>query len=275
MTSVIRRCAEVLLGSVVIRRRIPASAGQAQLVVSGKVGGLKYLLKNSLQWDPELLKIAELLVKSGDVVWDVGANVGLFSKAAAVRSGPNGRIVSLEADIDAVALLNRTIRLPSTGHAEMTVIPVAVGKTSGFVQFAIAKRARAANAIGGHGSTQTGGTLETRTLPCVTSDSLLEHFPGPDMLKIDAEGAECDVLEGALQVLRRVRPVIYYEVSDQAEGRVSELLRQHSYVMWSGQEFDGTEKCGNQSATFNTVAIPQEKRGGYLNVEATKMAENP
>jgi len=140
-------------------------------------------LKPSEKWDPELLKIAKLLVKSGGVVWDVGANVGLFSKAAAVRAGPNGRTVSLEADIDAVALLNCTIRLPSKDHAEMTVIPLALGKSPGFVRFAIAKRARAANAIEGHGSTQTGGTLEIRTLPCVTLDSLLDHFPPPDVLQ--------------------------------------------------------------------------------------------
>ena len=94
----------------------------------------------------------------------------------------------------------------------MTALPVAISDSVGFVSFSIAKRARAANSIQGYGSTQTGGVSETRTLPCVTLDSLLKHFPTPDVLKIDVEGAELGVLQGGSQLIDNVRPVIYCEL---------------------------------------------------------------
>ncbi len=262
-TGIVRRLAEVGLGPLIIRRRLPRAAGAGAIVVSGKVGGLKYLLKSARFWDPELLDIAAQLVKDGHSVWDVGANVGLFSKAAAFHAGAQGRVLSIEADLDAVALLNRTCRLRSPCHAEMTVLPAAISDSVGFVRFLIAKRARAANSIEGFGSTQSGGVKETRTLPCVTLDSLLGHFPAPHILKIDVEGAELGVLEGGGKVLGQFRPAIYCEVSREVRSEVTCLLQDHSYRLWDGSGFDGTLHPGISLATHNTVAIPEEKVEEY------------
>jgi FkbM family methyltransferase len=259
MSGFARRCAEMLLGSLVLRRRMPASAGRDWLVVSAKVGGLKYLLKPAEQWDPELVRIASRLVSEGDI----GANVGLFSKVAAVRAGPDGRIVALEADDDAVALLERTAQLSSSCCAATTVVPLAVGRRCGIASFAIARRARAANALEGYGSTQTGGTREVRRVESITLDALLERFGAPDIVKIDVEGAEMEVLEGASRLLTEVRPAIYCEVCSATRSAVSRLLHAHSYGMWDGADFDGAEGLGVALAARNTVAIPLEKRALY------------
>lgn len=259
MKVLFRRAAEVLLGSVRVRRRLPKSEGAGLLVASPQVGGLKYLFKRSDHLDPELLRIARLVVNIGSVVWDIGANVGLFSVAAAARAGASGRVVSVEADIDAVTLLNATSRLRLPAHAKMTVLPVAVGTANGFVEFAIAKRARASNAILGYGSTQMGGVSEIRVLPCITLDTLLEHFPAPQVLKIDVEGAETEVLDGATRLLSEVRPVIYCEVAADAQAAVTLLLREHRYRLWDGATFDGRFVDELELASHNTVAIPEDK----------------
>ena len=263
--SQLRRAAELLLGPWIIRRHLPSSMGGGLIFVSGRVGGLKYLLKSSRRWDPELLTIAKLLVSRGDRVWDVGANVGLFSKAAASRAGAEGSVLSIEADLDAVALLNRTSRHCVRGDAAMTVLPVAVSDSSGFIQFAIAQRARAPNAIAGFGSTQTGGVREIRTLPCVTLDSLLGHFLPPAVLKIDVEGAELGVLGGAQQLLGQARPLIYCEVSARTRVEVAKLLESHAYRLWDGCRFNGTlNDPGVSAATSNVVAIPEDRIEGFL-----------
>lgn len=261
MTASIRRAAEVILGSLRVTRRLPATSGAGLLVATARVGGLKYLFKRADHLDPELLRIARMLVSKADVVWDIGTNVGLFSVAAAARAGAGGRVVAVEADIDAVTLLNATSRLRLTDHAEMTVLPVAVGFANGFVKFAIAKRARAANAIQGFGSTQMGGVSEIRVLPCITLDSLLDHFPGPQVLKIDVEGAESQVLNGATRLLSEVRPLIYCEVAANARGAVTSIFRTHRYRLWDGANFDGRFTKESLLAADNTVAIPEEKSG--------------
>jgi FkbM family methyltransferase len=263
--SIARRIMEVALGPLVIKRRLPAGAGGGLVVVSGKVGGLKYLLKRSRHWDPELLNIADLLITRGHSVWDVGANVGLFSQAAAFHAGAEGKILSIEADIDAVTLLNRTCRYRMPDHAVVTILPVAVSSSVGFVRFAIAKRARASNSIEGFGSTQTGGIKETRTLPCVTLDSLLEHFRAPDVLKIDVEEAELEVLRSAELVLIQSRPIIYCEVSTKTRLEVEKLLRDRAYRLWDGRGFDGALRgAGISDQTINLVAIPEERIDIFL-----------
>lgn len=262
----IRRTAEVLLGPLRVKRRLPASAGAGRLVASARIGGLKYLFKPSDRWDPELLRIVNLLVSNTDVVWDIGANVGLFSVAAAASAGPRGQVVSVEADVDAITLLNLTSRLRLADHAAMTVVPVAIGISDGFVRFAIAKRARAANAIVGYGSTQTGGVSEIRVLPCFALDTLLDHFPAPQVLKIDVEGAETEVLGGAQRLLAEVRPLVYCEVSADACVAVTSMFKEHRYRMWDGVTFDGRFDHELALATNNTVAIPEEKINGAEHV---------
>jgi FkbM family methyltransferase len=246
----------------VIRRRLPATSGGGSLVVSAAVGGLRYVFRSSSRWDPELLRVANALVRRGDVVWDVGANLGLFSKAAAHAAGAEGVVLSIEADIDAVRLLNRTVRSPSRGHAPITVLPVAASKSSGLLRFCIAKRARSTNAIEGFGSTQTGGFKETRLVPAVTLDSLLAHFAAPNVLKIDVEGAELDVLDGARLLLKEARPAIYCEVCGRTVDEVNSTLIGMAYETFDGSGFDDPRTSTRVSATtFNLVALPNEALG--------------
>lgn len=259
MTGSLRRAAEILLGPICLRRRLPAVVGGGTIVANARVGGLKYLFKPAESWDPELLDICRLLVHEGDVVWDVGANVGLFSISAAAKAGPEGQVFAIEADIDAVSLLNATNRLHSVDHANVTVVPVAISSANGFVKFSIAQRARAANAIQGYGSTQMGGVKEVRVLPCFSLDTLLIHFPEPKVLKIDVEGAELEVLKGATRILSEIRPRIYCEVASNTRDEVTAILKSHNYRLWDGAVFDGSFSNESSLAANNTVAIPQEK----------------
>lgn len=247
-----RRLAERLLGTITLVRSLPAGMGGGRIVVSARVGGLKYLFKAPCQWDPELLRIARELVRPADRVWDVGANVGLFAMAAKHQAGSEGSVLAMEADHDAVSLLFATARRSGDG---LTVLPIAVGHEDGFVRFSIAKRARAANSIEGFGSTQTGGVLETRTLPSRSLDSLLDHFAAPTVLKIDVEGAELAVLRGAGRVLSQFRPRIYCEVTGQTRTGATELLHSFGYKTIDGESFGTAHPRAVGPGTTNLVAV--------------------
>ncbi len=226
-----RSMSERVTHRFVFRRRLPGPFRQARIWVSSE-GGLRYLRPRLSLVDPPLLRMVAELVHPGCTVWDVGANVGLFSFAAAALAGPTGRVLAVEPDCWLVELLRRSARM-NRHLAPVDVAPVAVSDRIGMGRFHIADRCRSANHLDGYGSSQTGGTRSTQLVPTVTLDWLITHFPRPDVLKIDVESAEALVLQGGRSVLES-RPRLVCEVAERNAAKVADLLRP-----WGYQFFDG------------------------------------
>jgi FkbM family methyltransferase len=258
---ILRTMAERILGEIVVRRRLPRSVGAGVVVANAKVGGLRYLFRPADQLDPVLCRVAGSTIRRGDVVWDVGANVGLFSAIASGLVGHEGQVFAFEPDRDAYALLARTAkaRLPANGK----IVPVntALSNRCGLVSFDIAKRARSLNSITGFGYNQVTGVVEQRILPALSLDSMLDILPAPAVLKIDVEGAEVLALEGAERVLGEMRPRVVVEVADERSIAVSTLLARHNYVLFDGST--STRVGIGLGAPWDTVAIPGESADAF------------
>jgi FkbM family methyltransferase len=133
------------------------------------------------------------------VVFDVGANVGLFSLVAAVAMRGRGQVVAFEPLGQNVSYIERHVRLNRLTNVQ--VVRRAVADASGRLSFRVAHNSAM-------GSLSSDGTL---TVDVVTLDALTggREYPDPDLIKIDAEGAEARVLAGAEATIRRARPVIF------------------------------------------------------------------
>ncbi len=238
----------------VIRRRLPAEFARAPLHVTPSAG-LRYLFRSMDSVDTVLLDLVREVVQPGDVVWDIGANVGLFSFAAASRAGSGGLVVSLEPDAWLVQLLRRsTVEQPKTS-APVRVVPAAVAARVAIRTLCLAHRSRAANYLAEFGTTQTGGTREEQSVVAVTLDWLLEQQPAPRVVKIDVEGAELEVLLGGRRLFETVRPVVLCEVIPSSERAVTRFLESHDYQIFDG-ETKATDRRPLPVAPWSTVAIP-------------------
>jgi len=82
MNSFSRRILKRLTKGMVLRRTLPQQFGGRQIFVTPE-SQLKYLLPGVRGLDPVLLSWAGEFVRPASTVWDVGANVGVFSFAAA------------------------------------------------------------------------------------------------------------------------------------------------------------------------------------------------
>lgn len=240
-------------------RRMPVSFGRAPIRVTTS-GGLRYLLKPMAGVDPLLLRLAEQLVAAGSSVWDVGANVGLFSVAAASRAGRSGAVLAIEADAWLVSLLRQTAQLQSPEAAPIEVVPAAAAELDGIARFCIAQRARSSNHLAGFGHSQTGGVAETQTVAALRLDTLLGTARAPDVIKIDVEGAECRVLRGAARVLAEVRPTVVCEVGEESADECSAIFHGHRYVLFDAERAAG-ERRELTRAVWATLAIPRERLG--------------
>jgi hypothetical protein len=75
------------------------------------------------------------------------------------------------------------------------------------------------------------------------------------LVKIDVEGAEQKVLEGASEVLRQVRPVFIIEVGDENLESVGEIFKSQGYGLYDAASFPNCRARISRCA-YNTIAMP-------------------
>jgi FkbM family methyltransferase len=202
--------------------------------------------------DPALLRLAAEVVSAGDTVWDIGANMGLFSFAAAVAAGPGGCVLAVEPDTELAGMLRRSAA-GNAGLAPVKVLPAAVSDELSVGMFHVGRRNRATSHLAGFGTAMAGGVRVTQLVPTLTLDWLAASFPLPDVVKIDVEGAELAVLGGGAGVLSH-SPTVICEVTAKNATGVSSLLAGHGYTLYDGGIGPG-ERVPMASAPFNTVAF--------------------
>lgn len=244
----LRRVLERVSRNRVLKRRLPSDFGSRPIYVSPDAA-LRFWRYDLERTDPILFRLARKLVKRGDVVWDVGANLGIFSFAAAAVAGKSGSVVSVEADPWLSGLLRRSASTPFADHAPVSVISAAVADRLSVGEFNIANRGRCSNFVSGFGTTQTNGSRSSLPLVAVTLDWLASYFPKPVVLKIDIEGMDHLALRGGTNILS-TRPIVIIEVqANEAEG-IATLLKQFGYNILD------TDLRPVRELPYDVVAIP-------------------
>ncbi len=150
-------------------------------------------------------RLLTAMVGPGDVVVDVGANVGASVLPFARGVGPSGRVLAFEPQPVIAACLERTLAL--NGLAQVEVRRCAVGAAAGVIDLALIDAGAPEN-YGAAPLRREGPGATVRT-PIVALDGL--GFDRCDLLKIDAEGMDPDVIAGARTLLGTFRPVVYFE----------------------------------------------------------------
>lgn len=136
-------------------------------------------------------------VRPGDVVIDVGANVGVLTVLLASRVGPLGHVYALEPESRNAAMLRRNVR--RNGLSNVSVVQKAASDASGWRTL---YRSMTNNEL--HRMQPSSFCRETVAVECVSLDDLLaaEHRPVA-WIKVDVEGHEHRVLRGMRRCLER------------------------------------------------------------------------
>ncbi|TIX96350.1 MAG: FkbM family methyltransferase [Mesorhizobium sp.] len=194
----------------VFRRKIVTGQGLVTIFVSPDAQ-LKYMRIGNDAFDADLIRIADRVVQDGDVVWDIGANIGVFSASCCVKA--NVSVLAIEADSWLSGIIRRTISLPEYTQRDVRVLTAAISNTDGASDFLIAQRGRASNALASAGGrSQMGGTREVMLVPTLTIDTIAKSLGPPSFIKIDIEGAELGALQGGRETFLNTRPILYVEI---------------------------------------------------------------
>jgi FkbM family methyltransferase len=158
--------------------------------------------------EPEDVRLFLSLLRPGMTVFDVGANVGLYSLLAARRVGPGGRVHAFEPTPHVAASLRGNVALNRLANVVVTEAAVSdrVGEATFYLQNSSDR-----NTLGGG----VGRPVRVRT---VTLDDYAARCPGRvDVMKMDVEGAEVLALRGGRRLLAAADgPVLLLEFNPEA-----------------------------------------------------------
>jgi len=144
-------------------------------------------------------------VKPGMHIIDIGAHLGLFSVCSSQLAGSDGKIICLEPTPGTYEVLKKTLALNKCDN----VIPLqqAVGAVKGETVFFVSSTA-ACNSNSLVANVSEGNT-EKYNVNITTIDDIVNTYQlNPGLIKIDAEGAELDVLKGGIKTLMKKKPVL-------------------------------------------------------------------
>lgn len=170
-------------------------------------------------YERQTLDRLRTLLSPGDVVIDVGANIGNHSLYFAAEAGC--RVRSFECNPRLIPLLQRAVATSGAAdRIDLSLLGAAVSDHVGRVSFNF-HRDDFSNVSSDLAEGDEG-------VPSLSLDSL--NLERCDLLKIDVDGGEMAVLEGAAQTLERLRPTLAIEVLNTNMDRVLPWLAARDYV---------------------------------------------
>lgn len=160
------------------------------------------------EFEPDMAALYASLLRDGDCVLDVGANIGctalLFSQHAR-------QVVCFEPSPTTFGLLRKN--LDAAGAANVVAANVGLGKSGGCFELTFSRDNRSGGFVSNLTSAAAGHQVEQ--IRIVAGDAYLRGagIDQVDFVKIDVEGFERNVIEGLAQTLERCRPVVVLELN--------------------------------------------------------------
>lgn len=170
-------------------------------------------------YELETLRAIDRLVSPGSICYDLGASIGYISLLMARKAK---RVYAFEPAPHAMEEIRKHAAVNQFENIE--IVPSPVSDCARTVEFSLTDNA--------YGSCIVNSEVEWPTLKLTTIT--LDHFtlthPFPDVIKVDVEGEEGRVFEGARSILRKKKASICCELhSAEAARQVQEILSEYDY----------------------------------------------
>jgi len=199
-------------------------------------------------YDPRFVDFLERRLSRSMTFVDVGANVGLFTILAASRVGPGGRVFAFECNPELIGFLRRNIQM-NWFDDRVRLIAKATHRDGEERLFHVPRDQKMLGSLtrfdGLEGVT---GELQEFEVPCERLDVSLAEVPYIDLLKIDVEGGEAAVLDGASGLLDEGR--VGMVAMEYRESALREELREE-------MEKQLTSLAQDRDATFHVPGEPR------------------
>lgn len=210
--------------------------------------------------EPETLEWIDGIPR-GSVIWDIGANVGLYSCYAAKQRGC--RVFAFEPSVFNLELLARNIFLNDLAE-QITIVPLPLSE-----QLAVSKLNMTSTDWGGalstfgqdygHDGNIMNKVFEFPTIGLSMVDAVaLLKIPQPDYIKMDVDGIEHLILKGGMPVLSKMKGILI-EINDTFATQANDTsayLQQAGFILKEKRHADYfDEQTGSGKDTFNQIWV--------------------
>jgi FkbM family methyltransferase len=212
-------------------------------------------------YEPEVFDFVRAHCRTGETVIDAGAHMGVLSVVMARLVGESGRVFSFEPTLSARVVLEKTVRL-NRCEGIVEIRPEALGRVTGSAMF--------------YDDTSVPAPVWNSLVPFERSDRAIhvktvsiDDFVSalaapPASIKVDVEGAELNVLRGAVRTLDAHRPAIHvgvHPVPLRRDGGTLEALwdlaSEHGYDIRIGGRSVTRKSFVDQQGLFSVELIPK------------------
>jgi len=214
--------------------------------------------------EPNEFAFLDRVLEPGMVFVDAGANEGLYTLFASRRVGASGHVLSFEPSEREYARLQSNLSLNQLTNVR--AYQIALADRNGEEELAVAGFEHEGQNTLGAFVHQGVSLLRKEHVTMRQLDTLTgeEKFPKIDVIKLDVEGAEVRVIQGAQKVLREHRPVVLFEALEsalQAQGSnlasLMELLSSCGYQLFAFDSGTGRPVLASPAdRSDNMIAVP-------------------
>jgi FkbM family methyltransferase len=218
-------------------------------------------------YDPNEFAFLDKVLEPGMTFIDAGANEGLYALFAARRAGHSGRVLAFEPSAREFSRLKANIA--RNGLENVTLFPLALADREGEAGLLIANAEHAGQNTLGAFAHEGAGEERREKVPVRSLDNVLasERVGRVDVVKIDVEGAEVRLLEGAKETLRQYRPLLLIEINSDSLAKqghsrteITALLESLDYLAYAFAETTGlAAPCGGNTPEGNVLFVPKQR----------------
>ncbi|MBP6682352.1 MAG: FkbM family methyltransferase [Halioglobus sp.] len=222
-------------------------------------------------WEPQETRFLLDTLRPGDVFVDVGANIGYFSLLASRLVGESGAVLAFEPEAANFALLEANCRL--NGCANIRCFQAALGEENASGTLYLNELNRGDHSLYPEQTGRTG-----QDISIVNGSRLIgASYPRVDCIKIDTQGAECDVLAGLRELIAasaadlvmviEFSPLLLKQAG--TSGRVLlDLLAGHDWQMYLMDEaaLGLLPVSAQQVRSLSDITEQDPESGGFFNL---------
>lgn len=197
------------------------------------------------------------LIKEGDVVLDIGANLGYFSKLFA-RKNTKGTLYSIEP----IPMFFNRLKVILSSYSHVKLIHAALGASPGNLHMIMPVQQGVMRTGLPHVISEEEAKLnpDHLTVPVQSAREFLANVPHLDYIKCDIEGYEWTVFSTLGMELERLRPLVQIEISERFIPEFCEFFKGLNYVQCGLYDGKLIEEQGTQRVTSDFLFIPLEKK---------------